>query len=298
MTPNRSAIESLMAPASGWPVLIAVLLTPPLLLLGGAGLDAADVPEHVIGLGVALIGVPWFICLCGFYIVNPNMSRVMVLFGNYRGTVRKPGFWWTNPFTVKNKLSLRAHNVSSEKIKVNDSVGNPIEIGAVVVWKIHDTAQASFDVEDYVEYVDIQVEAAVRTLASAHPYDEPEGDESIVSLRGDRDEVTGELQLALGERLERAGVEVVEARLSHLAYAPEIASVMLQRQQAQAIIAARRQIVEGAVGMVHEALEMLKEGDVVELDDERKAALVGNLLVVLCGQESAQPILNTGSLST
>ena len=287
-----------MAPASGWPVLIAVLLTPPLLLLGGAGLDAADVPEHVIGLGVALIGVPWFICLCGFYIVNPNMSRVMVLFGNYRGTVRKPGFWWTNPFTVKNKLSLRAHNVSSEKIKVNDSVGNPIEIGAVVVWKIHDTAQASFDVEDYVEYVDIQVEAAVRTLASAHPYDEPEGDESIVSLRGDRDEVTGELQLALGERLERAGVEVVEARLSHLAYAPEIASVMLQRQQAQAIIAARRQIVEGAVGMVHEALEMLKEGDVVELDDERKAALVGNLLVVLCGQESAQPILNTGSLST
>ncbi len=287
-----------MAPASGWPVLIAVLLTPPLLLLGGAGLDAADVPEPLIGLGVALIGVAWFICLCGFYIVNPNMSRVMVLFGNYRGTVRKPGFWWTNPFTVKNKLSLRAHNVSSEKIKVNDSVGNPIEIGAVVVWKIHDTAQASFDVEDYVEYVDIQVEAAVRTLASAHPYDEPEGDESIVSLRGDRDEVTGELQLALGERLERAGVEVVEARLSHLAYAPEIASVMLQRQQAQAIIAARRQIVEGAVGMVHEALEMLKEGDVVELDDERKAALVGNLLVVLCGQESAQPILNTGSLST
>ncbi len=287
-----------MAPASGWPVLIAVLLTPPLLLLGGAGLDAADVPEPLIGLGVALIGVAWFICLCGFYIVNPNMSRVMVLFGNYRGTVRKPGFWWTNPFTVKNKLSLRAHNVSSEKIKVNDSVGNPIEIGAVVVWKIHDTAQASFDVEDYVEYVDIQVEAAVRTLASAHPYDEPEGDESIVSLRGDRDEVTGELQLALGERLERAGVEVVEARLSHLAYAPEIASVMLQRQQAQAIIAARRQIVEGAVGMVHEALEMLKEGDVVTLDEERKAALVGNLLVVLCGQESAQPILNTGSLSS
>ncbi len=287
-----------MAPASGWPVLIAVLLTPPLLLLGGAGLNAADVPEGVIGLGVAIVGVAWFICLCGFYIVNPNMSRVMVLFGNYRGTVRRPGFWWTNPFTVKNKLSLRAHNVSSEKIKVNDSVGNPIEIGAVVVWKIHDTAQASFDVEDYVEYVDIQVEAAVRTLASAHPYDEPGGDESVVSLRGDRDEVTAELQVALSERLERAGVEVVEARLSHLAYAPEIASVMLQRQQAQAIIAARRQIVEGAVGMVHEALEMLKEGDVVTLDDERKAALVGNLLVVLCGQESAQPILNTGSLSS
>jgi len=287
-----------MTPASGWPVLIAVLLTPPLLLLGGAGLDAADVHEELIGLGVALLGVAWFICLCGFYIVNPNMSRVMVLFGNYRGTVRRPGFWWTNPFTVKNKLSLRAHNVSSEKIKVNDSVGNPIEIGAVVVWKIHDTAQASFDVEDYEEYVDIQVEAAVRTLASAHPYDEPGGDESIVSLRGDRDEVTAELQVALSERLERAGVEVVEARLSHLAYAPEIASVMLQRQQAQAIIAARRQIVEGAVGMVHEALEMLKEGDVVTLDDERKAALVGNLLVVLCGQESAQPILNTGSFSS
>ncbi len=287
-----------MTPASGWPVLIAVLLAPPVLFIVGAGLDGLGADGGLIGLAVGLTGVAWFICLCGFYTVNPNMSRVMVLFGNYRGTVRKPGFWWTNPFTVKNKLSLRAHNMSSEKIKVNDSVGNPIEIGAVVVWKIHDTAQASFDVEDYVEYVDIQVEAAVRTLASAHPYDEPGGDDSVVSLRGDRDEVTGELQLALGERLERAGVEVVEARLSHLAYAPEIASVMLQRQQAQAIIAARRQIVEGAVGMVHEALEMLKEGDVVTLDEERKAALVGNLLVVLCGQESAQPILNTGSLSS
>jgi regulator of protease activity HflC (stomatin/prohibitin superfamily) len=287
-----------MTPASGWPVLIAVLLAPPVLPIVGAGLDDLGADGGLIGLAVGLTGVAWFICLCGFYTVNPNMSRVMVLFGNYRGTVRKPGFWWTNPFTVKNKLSLRAHNMSSEKIKVNDSVGNPIEIGAVVVWKIHDTAQASFDVEDYVEYVDIQVEAAVRTLASAHPYDEPGGDDSVVSLRGDRDEVTGELQLALGERLERAGVEVVEARLSHLAYAPEIASVMLQRQQAQAIIAARRQIVEGAVGMVHEALEMLKEGDVVTLDEERKAALVGNLLVVLCGQESAQPILNTGSLSS
>lgn len=294
-SPSHPSSETAMKPRSGWPILVRVLALPPAFI---AAVVIMDIPGEAAGALAVPLGLAWLISLAGFYVVNPNMSRVMVFFGKYRGTVKAPGFWWTNPFTVKNKLSLRAHNVSSDHIKVNDSVGNPIEIGAVVVWRVHDTAQASFDVENYTEYVDIQIEAALRALASAHPYDEPDGAEGVVSLRGDRDDVTAELQRALSERLERAGVEVVEARLSHLAYAPEIASVMLQRQQAQAIIAARRQIVEGAVGMVDEALGMLKDGNVVELDDERKATLVGNLLVVLCGQESAQPILNTGSLYT
>ncbi|MEO0649361.1 MAG: SPFH domain-containing protein [Planctomycetota bacterium] len=292
--------EILLTPRSGWPMLALALLGPP--LFGGLmillGLSLREAIAPVIAILSILAAFAWILLLCGFYIVNPNQSRVMVLFGHYKGTVRQTGFWWINPFTVKHKLSLRAHNVSSEKIKVNDAVGNPIEIGAVVVWRIADTAQASFDVEDYEEYVDIQVETAVRRMASAHPYDEYETDTDQISLRGDRDEVTAELQTALSERLARAGVEVLEARISHLAYAPEIASAMLQRQQAQAIIAARRQIVAGAVGMVQDALEQLKAGDIVELDDERRATLVGNLLVVLCGQESATPVLNTGSLYT
>ena len=289
--------EIALPPRSGWPMLALALAAPPLLIL--LAVIAALSGLEPIAVVIAVLGIPaWILLLVGFYIVNPNQSRVMVLFGHYKGTVRTTGFWWINPFTVKHKLSLRAHNVSSEKIKVNDAVGNPIEIGAVVVWRIANTAQASFDVEDYEEYVDIQVETAVRRLASAHPYDEYEADGSEISLRGDRDEVTAELQNALSERLARAGVEVLEARISHLAYAPEIASAMLQRQQAQAIIAARRQIVTGAVGMVEDALEQLKQGDIVELDDERRATLVGNLLVVLCGQESAHPVLNTGSLYT
>ncbi|QDU65569.1 SPFH domain-containing protein [Engelhardtia mirabilis] len=287
--------ESSLSPLSGWPVLIGLVAAEALLITALAQLDPNRNTGWIV-LGTAVGGVGFLLTLVGFFVVNPNMSRVMVLFGRYRGTVRTDGFWWINPFTSKHKVSLKAHNMASQKIKVNDQVGNPIEIGAVVVWRIADTAQAMFDVEDYEEYVDIQVEAAVRKLASSHPYDEHDTSADVVSLRGDTEQVTGELQVALGERLERAGVEVVEARISHLAYAPEIASAMLQRQQAQAIIAARRQIVEGAVGMVQDALELLKAGDVVELDDERRATLVGNLLVVLCSQESAQPVLNTGSL--
>ncbi|MEM9378516.1 MAG: SPFH domain-containing protein [Planctomycetota bacterium] len=297
MTEKSPSNEHELTPLSGWPMLLLAVAWPPTLIFSMMGVAETNaLPPPVIAITSIVGGLAWILLLIGFYIVNPNMSRVMVLFGHYKGTVRKTGFWWINPFTVKHALSLRAHNVASEAIKVNDSVGNPIEIGAVVVWRIHDTAQALFDVEAYEEYVDVQIEAAVRSLASAHPYDEHEGGEDAISLRGDRDEVTAELQVALSERLERAGVEVVEARLSHLAYAPEIASAMLQRQQAQAIIAARRQIVEGAVGMVQDALHMLKEGDVVDLDEERRATMVGNLLVVLCGQESAQPVLNAGSL--
>ncbi|MEM1449060.1 MAG: SPFH domain-containing protein [Planctomycetota bacterium] len=297
MTDKSPSSELVLKPLSGWPMLALALAWPPTLILTLRTLALSEsLPVPAIAISGIVGGIAWILLLVGFYIVNPNMSRVMVLFGHYKGTVRQTGFWWINPFTVKHALSLRAHNVASEAIKVNDSVGNPIEIGAVVVWRIHDTAQALFDVEAYEEYVDVQIEAAVRSLASAHPYDEHEAGEDAVSLRGDREEVTAELQVALAERLERAGVEVVEARLSHLAYAPEIASAMLQRQQAQAIIAARRQIVEGAVGMVQDALHMLKESDIVELDDERRATMVGNLLVVLCGQESAQPVLNAGSL--
>jgi regulator of protease activity HflC (stomatin/prohibitin superfamily) len=211
--------------------------------------------------------------------------------------VRQEGFYWTNPFTTKRSVSLRAHNVASEKIKVNDLIGNPIEIGAVIVWRVHDTAQATFDVEDHEKYVDVQVETAIREIAKKHPYDEGQAEDPI-SLRGDTSAVVEELKHELQERLQRAGIEVLEARISHLAYAPEIASAMLQRQQATAIIAARQKIVEGAVSIVEQALADLGKKHVVELDDERKATLVGNLLVVLCGQSAAQPVLNTGSLYT
>ena len=232
----------------------------------------------------------------GFFVVNPNGSRVLVLFGRYRGTARTPGFWWTNPFTVKTKISLRAHNLNGQKLKVNDLLGNPIEIAAVVVWQVRDTAQALFDVENYAQYVEVQSESAVRHLASSHPYDEGQAQDVKTSLRGSGDQVAAELRRELSERLSLAGIEVVEARLSHLAYAPEIASAMLQLQQASAVIAARGRIVEGAVGMVEHALQMLSERKVLELDPERKAAMVSNLLVVLCSHSAPTPVLNTGTL--
>jgi regulator of protease activity HflC (stomatin/prohibitin superfamily) len=235
---------------------------------------------------------------CGFFVVPPNVARTLVLFGRYRGTVRDDGFYWTNPFTQRRRVSVRAHNLASEKIKVNDLIGNPIEIAAVVVWRVRDTAQATFDVEDYLHFVNVQSEAAVRQLASSHPYDEGQADDHHVSLRGHADQVAGELQEMLQGRLDRAGIEVLEARLSHLAYAQEIASAMLQRQQATAIIAARKKIVEGAVGMVEEALSELGSKHILQLDDERRAALVGNLLVVLCGHSAPTPVLNTGTLYT
>lgn len=248
----------------------------------------------IVLLVVASIALPFV--LTGFFIVNPREARVLVLFGRYKGTVREPGFFWFNPFAKRTSISLKAVNIASERIKVNDLDGNPIEIGAVVVYRVNDTAQATFDVEDYRRYADVQVETAVRRLASTHPYDDAEDAQSTVSLRGDSEVVASELQEELQARLDRAGIEVIEARISHLAYAPEIASAMLQRQQAAAIISARRKIVEGAVGMVEDALTMLSEKGVVDLDPERKATLVGNLLVVLCGQADAQPVINTGTL--
>jgi len=281
---------------SGWIMVIALPAAWAALLTYGVrqGLFTSQVVGWWLGFAAAVLVT--VACLCGFFLVNPNMSRVLVLFGRYRGTVRGDGFYWTNPFTLKHEISLRVHNLSSEKIKVNDLVGNPIEIGAVVVWQVRDTAQARFDVEDYNEYVDVQIETAIRHLAKTHPYDDNVADHDVPSLRGDTAETADELKAELQARLDRAGIQVLEARISHLAYAPEIASAMLQRQQASAVIAARQKIVEGAVKMVEDALQQLSERQVVELDVERRATLVGNLLVVLCGNAHAQPVINTGSL--
>lgn len=221
----------------------------------------------------------------------------MVLFGRYKGTVKSNGFWWVNPFMAKKKISMRYHNLNTDKLKVNDKAGNPIEIAAVIVWKVEDTFAACFEVESYGDYVTIQSESAIRHLASTYPYDSwEENDEHAVSLRGNIDEVSSALERELQERLGKAGVRVAEARLSHLAYAPEIAGAMLQRQQASAIIAARQKIVDGAVGMVQMALSRLSAENVVSLDEERKAAMVSNLLVVLCGEKEAHPVINAGSL--
>jgi regulator of protease activity HflC (stomatin/prohibitin superfamily) len=265
-----------------------------LLLLGGAIVGFITKTPVGIIAGVAAV-IAFALVMPGFFIVDPNRARVLVLFGSYRGTVRPTGFYWTNPFTVKPRVSLRANNFNSEKLKVNDLLGNPIEIAAIVVWQVHDTAQALFDVEKYVNFVEVQSEAAVRLVTSRHPYDDNQ-QVAATSLRGSTDVIVDELGHELQQRLNRAGIQVIEARLSHLAYAPEIAAAMLQRQQAHAVIAARQLIVEGAVGMVEMALKKLGENHVVELDDERRATLVGNLMVVLCGHGNPTPVLNTGTL--
>jgi len=232
--------------------------------------------------------------LVGFFVVQPNEAKVLVLFGNYKGTVKQNGFWWANPFMSRYRISLRVRNFTSDKLKVNDLVGNPIEIAAVIVWRVVDTYAAKFDVEDYENYISVQSESALRHLASAYPYDEAQAGEQ--SLRGTMDEVTEALKVELQARLGRAGVVVDEARLAHLAYAPEIAQAMLRRQQAAAIISARSRIVEGAVGMVEMALEMLSKKQIIELDEERKAAMVSNLMVVLCGDRDVSPVVNIGTL--
>ena len=288
-TPSQSVPERIIAPQSGWPVLIGWFIAIPLTI---ALLAVAPGPLKVVG---GLLVPVLFLMLSGFYLVNPNQARVLVLFGTYRGSVREAGFFWTNPFTVKHRISLRVRNFDGGTIKVNDLLGNPIEISAVVVWRVLDTARAKFDVEDFEHFVEVQSEAALRSMATTHPYDDLEAEGAEITLRGSQEEVSDELQRQLTERLAAAGVAVIEARLNHLAYAPEIASAMLQRQQAKAIIAARRLIVEGAVGMVEMALEQLEKGAVVKLDDDRRAMLVGNLLVVLCGQQGPTPVLNTGA---
>jgi regulator of protease activity HflC (stomatin/prohibitin superfamily) len=246
------------------------------------------------GLAWGLVWTAAVIGLLGLFVVNPNEGRVRQLFGDYRGTVRHAGLRWANPLYTKRRISLRVRNFESGKLKVNDQDGNPVEIAAVVVWRVVDTAEAVFEVDDFEHYIKVQSEAAVRNLATRYPYDTHE--DAKVSLRGNTAEVAHDLKREIHERLEKAGVQVIEARLSHLAYAPEIAAAMLRRQQAGAIIAARQKIVEGAVGMVEMALEMLSRSHMIQLDEERKAAMVSNLLVVLCADREAQPVVNAGTL--
>ncbi|GKQ41070.1 SPFH domain-containing protein [Streptomyces sp. A012304] len=273
--------------------LLGLMAGAGLIVAGGTAVDATGARGALIAGGV-VVALAAFLSLCGLNTVAPGEARVVQLFGRYRGTIREDGLRWVNPFTSREKISTRVRNHETAVLKVNDAYGNPIELAAVVVWKVEDTAQAVFEVDDYFEFVSTQTEAAVRHIAIEYPYDAH--DESALSLRGNAEEITEKLALELHARVEAAGVQIIESRFTHLAYAPEIASAMLQRQQAGAVVAARREIVDGAVGMVEAALSRIAEQDIVELDEERKAAMVSNLMVVLCGDRSPQPVLNTGTL--
>ena len=277
---------------SGLSTLIIVVA---IIVLAAAGIaNGVRQGSPLLLVASVVVGVITIVSSAGFFTVNPGEAKALQLFGEYKGSVRRQGFWWANPFLSKKGISLRIRNFETTKLKVNDNHGNPIEIAAIVVWKVVDTAEALFEVDNYSAYVEVQSESAVRTVAQSYPYDAHGGNDEALSTH--TSEVSQALQQAIQDRLARAGVEVVEARISHLAYAPEIAQAMLQRQQATAIIAARFKIVEGAVGMVENALEMLAGKGIVVLDEERKAQMVSNLLVVLCSERSAQPILNAGSL--
>jgi hypothetical protein len=280
-------------PMSGWLMLLVQIVVLAVSIFGfvTAVRPPAD-PWMVVFW--ALVWAVNFFTWAGFFIVNPNEAKVLQIFGKYVGTVKTPGLRWANPFYSKRRISQRIRNFETTRLKVNDSEGNPIEIAAVVVWKVVETAEACFEVDDYNNYVHVQSEAALRNLATSYPYDTHV--EHQMSLRGNTAEVAAHLKTEIQDRLAKAGVETIEARISHLAYAPEIAAAMLQRQQAAAIIAARTRIVEGAVGMVEMALERLNAKAIVHLDEERKAAMVSNLLVVLCGERAAQPVVNTGTL--
>lgn len=291
--PPASSERSIATP-SGWLMLVVVLV----LITTSALWFIANVTSRTPSVEQAFEAVGCFVITMiltrGFFTLQPNEASVLMLFGSYRGTERHEGFHWTNPFYTQRKMSLRSRNLNSEKLKVNDKRGNPIEIGAVVVWRVEDTAQALFDVENYSSYVMIQSESALRHLASSYSYDH--GEENETNLRSGGDEVARALQAELQERLGKAGVMVEEARIAHLAYAPEIAQAMLRRQQAEAVIAARTKIVQGAVSMVEMALNELAAKNVVNLDDERRASMVSNLLVVLCGESEATPVINAGTL--
>ena len=307
--------ERVVTPMSGWVPLIVFLVSFfggifGAIASGARGLGPGFVIPFVIVIALA------FIMLFGFMAIAPNQARVLLLFGNYKGSVRESGFYWVNPFYSKKKVSLRVRNFEtgsqqkpdtkdsagrtvkggrtvSRPSKVNDRDGNPVEISAVVVWRVVNTAEALFEVDDFEHFMEVQSEAALRNMASRHPYD---SEDHEISLRGNTTEIGDELRHDIQERLDKAGIEVIEARISYLAYAPEIAAAMLQRQQAQAVVAARTKIVEGAVGMVEMALDQLKKDEIIDLDEERRAAMVSNLLVVLCSDRHTQPVINTGSL--
>lgn len=279
--------EKIFKASSGYLILILGLLLIPAFVLCFI--------NEIYWLGITLITVSMLL-LAGLMVVNPNESMVMVLFGAYRGTVKKNGFWWNIPFYSRKKVSLRARNFDSEPIKVNDKNGNPIKIGLVLVWKVEDTYKAAFDVDNYEHFVLVQSDAALRKLAGLYPYDNWEGHEEEMTLRSGGEEVNDELEREISDRLKIAGINVIEARINYIAYAEEIAGAMLRRQQATAVVAARFKIVEGAVSMVEMALEQLSEKGIIDLDEEKKAAMVSNLMVVLCGDKDPNPIINTGTL--
>ena len=283
--------ETLARTTSGYPMLVVLPIT---ILTGVAG--AALLGAIAAKIFAVIVAVLACVCLAGFYMVAPNEGRVLQLFGQYVGTDRSLGLRWANPFYTKQRVSLRIRNFESGQLKVNDSAGNPIEIAAVVVWRVVDTAEAVFEVDDYEDYVAIQSEAAIRNMATSYPYDDHEGES--ITLRGSANEIGDILKAEVQERLGKAGVEVLEARISHLAYAPEIASAMLQRQQASAIVAARSKIVEGAVSMVEAALDQLTQRQIIELDAQSKASMVSNLLVILCSDRAAQPVVNSSTPTT
>ncbi|KOF02214.1 membrane protein [Roseivirga seohaensis subsp. aquiponti] len=279
--------EKTFEPRSGFPMLLLTFL----ILFGTiAALIVTQMPIF------ALFFLAFFIMLLGFFVINPNSSRVMVFFGDYRGTVKKNGFFWANPFYSKKKVSLRAYNFDSERLKVNDKLGNPIMISVILVWQVKNTYKAMFEVNNYEHFVRVQSDAAVRKLGGSYAYDNFE-DDGEITLRSGMNEVNHDLEEELRERLAMAGIDVIEARIGYLAYAEEIASAMLQRQQATAIVAARQKIVEGAVGMVEMALDELNQKSIVELDEEKKAAMVSNLMVVLCSDRAVTPVVNTGTLN-
>lgn len=287
MTANREAV---IRTASGYPLLLFLLA-----LIVAIGFSLSRAPENPAFGGLAALGILAFLfVLGGFFMLQPNQVSVISLFGKYMGTERAIGLHWVWPWMARKKLSIRVNNLISDKIKVNDLRGNPIEMAAQVVWRVHDSAQALYDVDNYKSFVTVQIEAAVRAIGARYPYDDFEHAE--VTLRGNHDQVGAELRVELVKRLAVAGITVDECGFTHLAYAPEIAGAMLRRQQAEAVVAARKTLVEGAVGMVEMALGMLSEKEVVELDDERRAAMVSNLMVVLCGERDTQPVVNTGSL--
>ncbi len=293
-TSQSASTERLVSTPSGWLMLLVVLALLASTFIWFVTNVSSRNPSAPQAFGAVFTFVATMILTKGFFTLQPNEACVLILFGAYCGTERNAGFHWTNPFYTKKKISQRSRNLNSEKLKVNDKRGNPIEIGAVVVWRVQDTAQALFDVENYISYVMIQSESALRHLASSYSYDH--GEENEANLRSGGDEVAQALQVELQERLGKAGVHVEEARLAHLAYAPEIAQAMLRRQQAEAVIAARTKIVQGAVSMVEMALNELSAKNVVNLDDERRASMVSNLLVVLCGETEATPVINAGTL--
>ncbi|MGM0550670.1 MAG: SPFH domain-containing protein [Bacteroidota bacterium] len=279
--------EKTLTPASGYVMLVLVL-----------ALIGVTVFFTVMGIPMfLLLNMLTILLLIGFTVVNPNESVVCVLFGSYKGTIKSDGFYWVNPFYARQRISLRARNFDSEPIKVNDKVGNPIKIGVVLVWKVENTYKAAFDVDQYEHFVVVQSEAALRKLAGAYPYDNFEDEEAEITLRSGVEEVNEMLEEEIRDRLKIAGIRVIEARINYIAYAEEIASAMLRRQQASAVVAARSQIVAGAVGMVEMALEQLNSKELINLDEEAKASMVSNLMVVLCSDESARPVVNTGTLN-